>query len=160
MKRAILLFFVCGVIFYSCGSGEHEKKDFDSGLSVSNTGLTVEDAYLVDHNNQAIDKDRVPFNKEVDIVLAEVENWVLKDGKAFPGLMITVTNPHGIAVIDEADLLKNENGYSPEDARMLRGKVRVGDPMKRGETYHVKMRVWDHNKPENEIITEADFMIE
>jgi hypothetical protein len=160
MKRSILLLSVCCVIFYSCGSGEHDRKDFDSGLSVSNMGLTVEDAYLVDHNNQVIDKDRVPFNKEVDIVLADVENWVLKDGKAFPGLMITVTDPNGIAIIDEADLLKNENGYTPEDAKMLRGKVRVGDPMKRGETYHIKMRVWDHHKPENEIITETDFMIE
>jgi hypothetical protein len=160
MKRAILLFGILSGFLYSCSPGEKSEKDFDSGLSVSNTGLTVKDAYLVDHNNQPIDKDRVPFDAQVDIVLQDVQNWVLKDGKAFPGLMITVTDPKGIAVIDEADLLKNANGYSPEDAGILRGKVKIGDPMKRGETYHVKMRVWDHNKPENEIITQADFMVQ
>ena len=31
--------------------------------------------------------------------------------------------------------------------------------MKVGETYHVKMRVWDKNKPASEIAAEVDLVV-
>ena len=45
------------------------------------------------------------------------------------------------------------------DAAIIRGTVTVGEPMKAGETYHVKMRVWDKNKPENELTAEVDLVV-
>jgi hypothetical protein len=70
--------------------------------------------------------------------------------------MLTVTDKEGTAVIDEQDLFANSDGYPPADAAILRGTVTVGNPMRSGETYHVKMRIWDKNKFENEVTAEVD----
>lgn len=70
-----------------------------------------------------------------------------------------VTDKQETPVIQEADLFSESEGYSTEDASFLRGTVIVGNPMKSGETYHVKMRVWDKNKPENELTAEVDLVV-
>jgi predicted small secreted protein len=63
------------------------------------------------------------------------------------------------AVINETDLFAGGEGYPATDAAILRGTVTVGDPMVAGETYHVKMRIWDKNKPENELTAEVDLVV-
>ena len=45
------------------------------------------------------------------------------------------------------------------DASALSGTVTIADPMKSGETYHLKMRVWDKNKAENELTAEVDIAV-
>ena len=56
--------------------------------------------------------------------------------------------------------LVTELGFSPADASVLRGTVTVGNPMRSGETYHVRMRVWDKNKFDNEITAEVDIAVQ
>ena len=154
-----LVLVACALSLTACNFSAGKKKDFSTGLSVSNSGLSLDEAYLVGPDNTALNTNEVAMNSKIAIVAQGVENYVLKDGKAFPGLMLTVTDPEGIAVLDEPDLLNNNEGYSPADAAILRGSVTVGSPMKSGEIYHVKMRIWDHNKPENEIIAEVDIKV-
>ena len=85
--------------------------------------------------------------------------YELKDGKAFPGLMLSLTDKAGNAILDEADLFANGEGYSATDASILRGSLTVGEPMKSGETYHLKTRIWDKTKPGNELTAEVDIVV-
>jgi hypothetical protein len=157
MKTIIPFIFVAGALAASsCEFSAGRKKDFNTGLSISNDGFKVGESYLVGADNTRKGDNVVPVNTTVAIVVEGIENYVLKDGKAFPGLMLTVTDKDGHAFLDEPDLLADNNGFSPADAAILRGTVTVGSPMRSGETYHVKMRIWDKNKFENEVIAEVD----
>jgi hypothetical protein len=73
--------------------------------------------------------------------------------------MLKVTGKDGSTVLDEADLFADGDGYSADDASILRGTVTVADPMKSGETYLIQMRVWDKNKPESELTAEVDIVV-
>jgi hypothetical protein len=156
MKITVLFAFI-GALLISCSTGVH--KDFSTGLSVSYDGFKIDKAYLVGGKDKAVDVDKVPLNSEVSIVVQGVENYELKDGGAYPGLALTVMDEKGKAVIDEQDLFSSGDGYPPTDAAILRGTVTVGAPMKSGETYHVQMRIWDKNKPGNQINAEVDIKV-
>lgn len=161
MKTLTALFLATGVfVLYACEFSAGKKKDFQTGLSVSNDGFSVNESYLVGPDNTRKADNKVPMNSTVAIVLEGIENYALKDGKAYPGLMLTVTDAAGKAVLEEQDLLANYDGFAPTDAAILKGTVTVGNPMRSGETYHVKMRVWDKNKFDNEIIAEVDIEVE
>lgn len=158
MKKLFPLIFLVALAT-SCDFSKGVKKDLATGLSVSYNGFRIDEIYLVGPDNKAVSTNEVPMNSQVSIVVQGIENYEMKDGKAFPGLMLTVTDSQGTAVIDEMDLLADGNGYPPSDAAILRGTVTVGTPMKSGETYHVRMRIWDKNKKESEINAEVDIVV-
>jgi hypothetical protein len=147
------------LVLWACNFSAGTKKDFGTGLSQSYKGFSVEDVLLVGPDNTAMTSNEVKLNTQVAIVVQGLTNYELKDNKAFPGLMIVVTDKQGNAIINDADLFDGTEGYPPTDAAILRGTVTVGDPMKAGETYHVKMRVWDKNKLENELTAEVDIVV-
>lgn len=161
MKTLTSLFLALGTLVWcSCEFSAGKKKDFTTGLFVSNDGFTFDEAYLVGPDDTRKGDNKVPMNSTIAIVIEGIGNYEIKDGKAFPGLMLTVTDKEGKAVLDEQDLLANYHGFAPTDAAILRGTVTVGNPMRSGETYHVKMRVWDKNKFDNEIIAEVDIEVQ
>lgn len=143
----------------ACSFSTGTNKDLSTGLSYSYNGFSVEKVVLVDSENLIKTNNEVALDSKVDISVEGLINYTLKDNKAFPGLMLLVTDKQGNPVIEEADLFSESEGYSAEDASFLRGTVIVGNPMKSGETYHVKMRVWDKNKPENELTAEVDLVV-
>lgn len=161
MKTFSTLFLIGSLIsFASCNFSAGTNKDLSSGLSYSYNGFSVEKVVLVDAENIIKTDNKVTLNSKVDISVEGLTNYTLKDNKAFPGLMLVVTDKQGNAVINEADLFSGSEGYSTEDASFIRGTVTVGTPMKSGETYHVKMRVWDKNKPETELTAEVDLAVQ
>ncbi|HEX8040493.1 MAG TPA: hypothetical protein VF490_15145 [Chryseosolibacter sp.] len=161
MKAKPLLYLALGALVWcSCEFSAGKKKDFQTGLSVGNKGFSIGESYLVGPDNTRKADNKVPLNSTVAIVVEGIENYVLKDGKAYPGLMLTVTDKDGKPVLDEQDLLASYDGVSPTDASVLRGTVTVGNPMRAGERYHVKMRIWDKNKFDNEITAEVDIDVQ
>jgi hypothetical protein len=154
MKTPHAIVLVLAIALTACSKGV--KKDFGTGLSVNYNGFSIEEAILIDENSQAKSDNDVNLNSNVAIVVQGIQNYVLKDDKAFPGLALSVTDNQGNAVIDEADLFADTDGYPADQASVLRGTVTVGNPMQAGQTYHVKMRIWDKNKAESEIVAEVD----
>jgi hypothetical protein len=149
----------CTLVLWACNFSAGTKKDLATGLSYNYNGFSVDDVLLVGPDNMAMSTNQVQFNTTVAIVVQGLTNYELQDGKAFPGLMLSVTDKAGSAILSEADLFADSDGYSPVDAAILRGTVTVGDPMKLGERYHIKMRVWDKGKPENELTAEVDIEV-
>jgi hypothetical protein len=158
-KIAYLILAALAFVSTACNFSAGAKKDFGTGLSYTHSGFTVEAVMLVGPDNTAKGDNVVPLSSTVSIVVQGLRNYELKDGKASPGLMLQVIDAAGVAVINESDLFASNVGYSAEDASVLRGTVTVGPPMKAGETYHVKMRVWDKNKIDNELNADVDIEV-
>ena len=114
---------------------------------------------LVGTDNTAMTSNEVELDTQVAIVIQGLTNYKMKDDTAFPGLMLQVTDKNGTRVLSEEDLFAGGEGYSAADAAILRGTITVGEPMKSGETYNLKLRAWDKNKPENELTAEVDLVV-
>lgn len=156
---SIILSVCCTLTLVACNFSAGTNKDLSTGLSYRYNGFAVEKVVLVDSENSIKNDNEVVMDSKVAIAIEGLTNYVLKDEKAFPGLQLTVTDKQGNAVIDEADLFADTEGYSAEDAAFVRGTVTIGEPMKAGETYHVTVRVWDKNKTENELTAEVDLVV-
>jgi hypothetical protein len=156
--RYLLILLTC-VMLASCNFSAGTKKDFTTGLSYTHNGFQVDNVLLVGPDNIAMSNNEVQLNTKVAISVEGLANYELKDGKAYPGFMLSVTDKNGASVIGEADLFATNEGYSAEDASVLRGTITVGDPMTVGETYSVKVKVWDKNKPENELTAEVNLVV-
>lgn len=153
------LLVACFLVLWACNFSVGTKKDFVTGLSYSYNGFSVDEVLLVGSDNIAMSNNEVQLGTKVAIVAQGLTNYEMKDNRAFPGLMLSVTDKKGLFIINEADLFAESEGYAATDAAILRGAVTIGNPMKSGETYHLKMRVWDKNKPENELTAEVDIVV-
>lgn len=156
MKNIIAMIALC-VVAAACNVGVN--KDFTTGLTIKNNGFSVGEAMLVNDQSQKLSNNEVEMNSTIAIAVTEIGNYELKDGRAFPGLDLNVVDKDGTVVLNGNDILANDNGFSPEDASVLEGTITVGNPMKSGETYHAKMRIWDKIKPENEITVDVDIVV-
>lgn len=168
MKRInILTTLVCSAILFSCGSSGSRESSSDPKISGDNTsmsangagvkfdnntelqtgfqGLTVGNVYIVDGKDKKISSSSVALNSTFSIIYEDVKNYTLKDGKAYPGIAILVSDASQNVVISEADLLASyTDGLSKEDAAVLRASITVGDPMKPGQ-YICSVTVTDKN---------------
>lgn len=158
-KNTSLLIIATAILLWQCDFSAGTKKDFGTGLSYSYNGFSVDEVVLVGQDNKVMTNNEVKLGTQVGIAAQGIGNYVVKNGKAQPGLMLSVTDKNGTAILNESDLLAETDGYSERDAAILRGTVTVADPMKAGETYHVKMHIWDKNKPENELTAEVDLVV-
>jgi hypothetical protein len=160
MRKSFYAYIGMAWLCYACNFSAGTNKDFATGLSFSYNGFRVERVVLVGPDNAALADNEVPLNSQVALVVEGLSNYALKDDKAFPGMMMTVTDKAGVAVISEADLFSaGTEGYPAVDASVLRGTITIGNPMVSGETYHAKIRVWDKVKPENELTAEVDLKV-
>ncbi|WP_121812620.1 hypothetical protein [Mucilaginibacter kameinonensis] len=143
----------------ACNFSKGVKKDFNTGLKFSYNGFGVNNVLLVDPANNAMRDNKVNLNTKIAIVAVGVANYGLKDGKAYPGMQLIVTDKKGTAVLSATDLFEGTTGYPPERATELRGDITIGRPMIAGETYHVKIHIWDKVIPANEIDAGADLVV-
>src|ERR1700712_5320138 len=105
MKTLTWLFFIAFLpvitaFHYSAG---YQKNLLSNGLSFRYNGFAVKTVILVDSSNKVMEDNKVGLNSQVSIVALGMSNFELKQGKSFPGMMLSVTDQAGLAVIDEAD---------------------------------------------------------
>jgi hypothetical protein len=156
MKKSIYIILASVLVVGACNFSVGTKKDLITGLSYTYNGFSVDEVVMAGPDNKIVASNDVPLNSTVAIVAQGLSNYQLKDDKAFPGMSLVVTDKEGTAVISETDVFAESDGYSAADASILRGTITVGTPMKAGETYHIKMRIWDKIKPENELTADVD----
>lgn len=157
-KHVIVLILSC-IILAECNYSKGVKKDLLTGLSCSYNGFVVRNVLLTDPFDKPKTDNKVQLNTQIAIVANGVTNYGLKDGKVFPGMMIVVTDKRGNIVVQNDDLFVGDQGHPPADATELRGTIAIARPMNAGEVYHVKMRIWDKIKPNNELNAETDLVV-
>ncbi|MCR8557846.1 hypothetical protein KXD93_09350 [Mucilaginibacter sp. BJC16-A38] len=147
-------------IFAGCNFSTGAKKDLRTGLSFNYNGFIVQDVLLIDPANKPMTDNKVQLNTRIAIAAFGIHNYGLKDGKVFPGMMLLVTDKKGTPVLNAADLFAGGQGYPPANATELRGDITIAKPMTAGETYHVKVHIWDKVKADNEINIETDLVVQ
>lgn len=155
-----LLMLLSCLIFAGCNYSKGAKKDFRTGLSFSYNGFIVRDVLLIDPANKRMTDNKVQLNTQIAIVALGLNNYGIKDGKVFPGMMLLVTDKNGTPVLNAADLFAGDQGYPPANATELRGDITIARPMVTGETYHIKVHIWDKVKADNELNIEADLVVQ
>ena len=120
----------------------------------------VQDMLLIDPANKPMTDNKVQLNTQIAIVALGVNNYGLKDGKVFPGMMLLVTDKTGNPVLKADDLFAGDQGYPPASATQLRGDLTIARPMAAGQTYHVKLRIWDKVNTDNELNAETDLVVQ
>src|ERR1043166_6947022 len=133
MKKITVLVAAC-FAFASCNVSVGTNTDLKTGLSVSYNGFRIGESGLLDKDGQKKSNNQVLFGDEIAIVVAGVENYKLKDGRAFPGLDLVVTDKDGVVVLEGRDILAKDDGYVPAEASTLSGTITAGTPMRAGET--------------------------
>jgi len=159
--RSINYFLVFGIawILSSCNFSAGTNKDLKTGLSYSYNGFGLDNVYFVGPEDKLQTDNKVDLNSKVAIIVEGLRNYTLKDDKASPGLMLSVTDKDGKFIINEADLFAGGEGYTPEQASVMRGTVTVANPMKSGEKYMISMKIWDKNKPESEFTANVEIEV-
>ncbi|GAA3983055.1 hypothetical protein [Mucilaginibacter dorajii] len=148
------------VMLTSCNFSKGTKRDLLTGLSFSYNGFIVQDVLLIDPANKRMTDNKVQINTRIAIVALGLNNYGLKDGKVFPGMMLLVTDKKGTVILKADDLFAGDQGHPPAEATELRGDITVAKPMVAGQTYHVKARIWDKVKADNEVNIETDLVVQ
>jgi hypothetical protein len=161
MKKIMLLLFTLTFFFTSaCNFSSGIKTDFATGLSYKYKGFNVQNVFLVDGANNRMASNKVPLNTNMAIVALGLSNYGQKDGKVYPGMMLVVTDKTGKPVLNAADLFEGAQGYPPASASELRGDITVANPIVAGQTYHLKIHIWDKVTAGNEIDAETDLVVQ
>lgn len=140
--------------------GKATMFDTDTELSTAVSTLRLKNVVIVDSEDNRIAGNIVPMNKKFSIVYEGVSNYLVKDGKVFPKLGLLVADENGQYIINEEDLFAaNMEGYTEEEASVLRATVSVGDPMKPGK-YNCTVQIEDKNMPNSFIVSTWSFVVE
>lgn len=143
---------------FSLGFNKGIKKDLTTGLKTTNDGLSYAEAYLISEQNEKLSSNEMALQTSFSVVLTEVDGFKLKEGNAYPGIAISVTDAEGLEIMNTGDLLTDyKNGVTVDNAKTLTASFTVGKPMQAGK-YHFKARFWDKNG-KGEIISEIELKV-
>lgn len=159
-KQYTLTLILSCIMLAACNFSSGFKTDFATGLSYKYKGFNVQNVLLIDAANNRMTSNKVQLNTKMAIVALGVSNYGQKDGKVYPGMMLVVTDKAGKPVINAADLFQGAQGYPPASATELRGDITVANPIVAGQTYHLKIHIWDKVTAGNEINAETDLVVQ
>jgi hypothetical protein len=166
MKKSIISHTIaaCLAILFltSCHFSVGTSKDLNTGLSVSYNGFKIENAYLVNSLNKPLNSNKIPLDSGFAILVRGVENYTLKNGKAYPGCELTIYDKIGKSLGTAPDLMADiaKNGLDPAGATTLSATLTLHEPFKRGEKYHITARFFDKENKKNEIKTNVDVVLQ
>lgn len=165
-KLTIAIITIASIaILVSCGGkgvsfSVGVKKDLATGMSTNYNGLSLEEATIVDGDDNQLTGSELELGTAFSIVYQGISGFTLKDGNVFPGMAIKVTDSQGADVLFSADLFAEDTtGFSREDASVLRGSITVGEPMTTGGVYTCNIRIFDKNNAEQEITSTWEFKV-
>lgn len=166
MKKLIISFVAlcCVAIIFltGCHFSVGTSKDLNTGLSVSYNGFKIDNAYLVNSADKPLNTNKIPLDSGFAIQVRGVENYTLKNGKAYPGCELTIYDKTGKSLGTAPDLMADiaKNGLDPNAATTLSATLTLHEPFKRGEKYHITARFFDKENKKNEIKTNVDVVLQ
>ncbi len=153
--------FACIVFaLYSCSGSFSKgvKKDLSTGLTSSYNGFAVADIYLAVDGNK-LSTNKISLGKELMLIADGVDYYEVKDGKVNPGCTIILTDKAGKELLNLPDAFAEQGTLDKTNAASLKATITTGSPMQVGETYHLRVRFFDKNKKESEIVSDVDVVM-
>lgn len=158
---AFLFFLVmCLISCNGCHFSKGFKEDLSTHLSMKYNGLSVSDVYLADDSDRRLADNHVRLGQHYNIVATSVDGFALMDGKAYPGVELTIKNSQGNTLLHAPDLIADQakDGLTGS-INQLYGSFTVGDPMKIGQRYKILVRFFDKQNPNNVIEVNDDIEV-
>lgn len=146
VKTVSIAFVAIIILLNSCNVAATAgiKKDFNTGLSSSYTGMEPEKAFLV-MNDEVLNHTDIPLGESFLLINDNVQGMQVKDGKVSIGCSLKITDKAGKVILDEKDLFAGHDQFAEKDAKMLKCTVNTGEPMQWEEKYDVAVVFWDKN---------------
>jgi hypothetical protein len=120
------------------------KKDLNTGMSSTYTGMEPEKVFLV-MNNEVLNHTDIPLGESFLVVNDGIKGLQEKNGKVTVGCSLKITDIAGKLLMDEKDLFAGHDTFETKNAKMLKCTVGTGAPMKWEEKYNVTVVFWDKN---------------
>jgi len=165
MKKSLILsalaFGLAIIVLAGCNFSVGTKKDFNTGLKVSYNGFAIDNAYLVNAAGKPLNTNKIPLDSGFAIQVTGVENYTLKNGKAYPGCELQIWDNTGKSLGTAPDLMADiaKNGLEPRVATVLSATLTLHEPFKRGQTYRIAARFFDKENKKNEIKTDVNVVL-
>lgn len=157
---AVFSLAVCLSSCNGCHFSKGFKEDLSTHLSMKYNGLSVSDVYLADDSGRRLTDNHVSYGKHYNIVATSVDGFALMDGKAYPGVELTIKDGQGKTLLHAPDLIAEQakDGLTGS-INQLYGSFTVGDPMKIGQHYKILVRFFDKQNPGNVINIDDDIEV-
>jgi hypothetical protein len=149
------------ILFYSCQFSKGVKKDLNTGLSASYNGFAMDDIFLADADRNRLGSNKITLGTKLLVIATGVDYYSEKDGKAFPGCTIVLTDKNKKELLRLPDAFEDMTDGTPAaQAKTLQAQLNTGQPMVAGQTYRLNVRFFDKNKKENEIVAHVDLLMQ
>lgn len=149
---AVFSFVVCLGSCSGCHFSKGFKDDLSTHLSMKYNGLSVSDVYLADDSGRRLTDNHVSYGHHYNIVATSVDGFALMDGKAYPGVELTIKDSQGNILLHAPDLIADQTKDGLTGSiNQLYGSFTVGDPMKIGQHYKILVHFFDKKNPDNVI---------
>jgi hypothetical protein len=118
-----------------------EGKDL-VGIKTENKGLKPSQVYIL--SNGPIQSTDVRVGQRVSMIFTGVEGYTMNpDSTAAVGAYMTLLDKDNAPVLEYSDLFQNYQSIPIANATTASVYLTAGDPMKAGQTYLWKVRLWD-----------------
>lgn len=136
------------------------QKEKTSGIIVNKKELKY-DKLIMKLNKDTLQDNRVDFDKELILNIYGLTGFKETFGKIYIGCNLVLTDINGKEILVYKDLYSfyDVSGITADDIKnKFSVSLSIQEPMKKGETYIWKSRIWD-KKGKGEINTELQFKI-
>jgi hypothetical protein len=144
IKRVSILLLISMIGLNACQAPVNVgiKKDFNTGLSSSYSGMEPEKILLV-MNDEVLNHTDIPLGEDFLLVNDGIKGLQVKNGKVMVGCSLKISDEKGKILMDEKDLFAGHDIFDEKDAKMLKCTVGTGKPMEWEEKYNVSVTFWD-----------------
>ncbi len=145
-KGVSFLLLICMISLNACNTPVNVgiKKDFNTGLIASYSGMEPEKVLLV-MNDEVLNHTDIPLGEDFLLVNDGIKGLQVKNGKVMVGCSLNISDEKGKILLDEKDLFAGHDIFEEKDAKMLKCTVGTGKPMEWEEKYNVSVTFWDKN---------------
>ena len=143
--KIVSVVVVIAAFLYSCQGQPLAgiSKDLNTGMVTTYSKLKPEESVLV-MNEEKLGHTQIPLGEKFVVINNKVKGLIVKNNKVSIGCSLKIIDGSGKALLDEADLFKDDTGvYDEKDAEYLKCTVSTGKPMEWEKEYKVAVKFWD-----------------
>jgi len=130
-------------LFLGCTSGT--STNLNTGQQTKNVGLSFDETYL-SVNDTKLNTNEVTLGDIVKLNFIGLTGFNEVDGKIYPGMSMDVTDSNGGSILSLPNMTSDYslNGTNPNTIfEKISLSLTTGLPMEVGQTYQVKIAMWD-----------------
>ncbi|MDN5217174.1 hypothetical protein QQ020_34195 [Fulvivirgaceae bacterium BMA12] len=114
------------------------------GITVMPKGLKVGSIFMTNQEG-ALQSNQVNYLEKIKLNFFNLKGLSRKEGKVFIGGSMVISDSQGNVMLEYTDLFSDydQTGVDPDATEKVHFSLVIGDPLRRGETYTWKARIWD-----------------